>query len=572
MKITIDKHNMEIAKDTEAAITLMNPIFNDEGSYSVGISIPGTTSNLSRLGYLNSPHTARRDTKGIYASISHGVFSLYGSAELKSVSKDGIDCDFLTNEGAFYNQLNDLKLSDIITDYIHWPLIVGNPADPFVELYKSCTEDNGMYTACSIITAYQENSDGSLVFRVKNNLAPDRNDFGVDTPGRTKDGYAPFLYVHYVITKLFEYFSISLENNPFASGHLRRLVLLNNLIDGISNRKIEFKYLVPDCTALEFIKCIEDKWGCRFFIDMNKQIARCAYLKDIHNSKPKFDWTSKLTSPLLPELNPAMRLQCSSSTSLEKADPAITDYNKWPTEVETFSKIPNTTDTVYVKVPGVFCRKHNTTAQLGLHVEVKSSGFFDYISSGDEDVLEIKTEDESVPVFVRHYTPGGGLQEIPRYMPFFPEAEKRKEKVIDENEDITEEPSSNKCPIAFLFVMPDRSMMQDPIQPIFFVWGTTNYCGYKKDGQQWIFQDGPSLNWIGENGLFNTYYKEHEKFFKQENQIYSCSLNLRQEDILNLKWYDKVIIQNELFFVDKLDITITTTNIRVDNCILRSCF
>lgn len=569
MRIVIEKHVMDISRDTEAAVSLVNPIFNDEGSYSVGISLPGTSSNLSKFEYLHRANANRKNTKGMFSAITHGVFSLFGSAELKSISKDGIEYDFLTNEGAFFNDINDVKLSDIITDYVHWPLIVANPADPFVELYKSCTADNGVYTACSIITAYEEKEDGSLTFRVKNNLAPDRDDFGTETPGRTKDGYAPFLYVHYVISKIFEHFGLTLDNNPFASGTLRRMVLLNNLIDGISNRKIEFKHMVPDCSALELLKCIEDKFGCRFFVEINKQRARCVFLKDIHSSKVKHDWSAKLISPLYPELNPAMRLKCSSATSLEKAGAAFADYHNWMTEVETFSKIPNTTDTVYVKVPGVFLRKHNTTAQYGLHVEVKSSGFFDYTSSGEEDVFEITTDDECVPVFVRHYTPGG-LQEIPRYMPFFPAAEKRKEKIIDETADTTEEPSTNECPIAFMFVMPDRSMMQDPIQPIFFVWGTTNYCGYKKVEKQWVYQDGPSLAWIGKNGLFETYYKEHDAFYKNANQLYTCSLSLSEDDIVSLKWDDKIIIKNKLFFVDKLELTIMSTGIKVANCTLRS--
>lgn len=571
MRIVIDKHTMDISRDTEAAVSLVNPIFNEEGSYSVGVSIPATEGNLSKLNFLNRSDLQQRASKSMYASIWNGILAFYGTAEINGVSSDGIDYDFLTNEGAFYDQIKDVKLSDIITDYVHWPIVSVGAADPFVELYKSCTSDNGKYTACSIITAYEEKDDGSFSFRVKNNLAPDRNDFGTETPGRTTDGYSPFLYLHYVLTTIFSHFGIPLESNPFASGTLRRLVLLNNLIDGISNRKIEFKYLVPDCTVLELLKCVEDKFGCRFLIYMNKQSTRCIYLKDMHTKKPMYDWTNKLMSPLLPELNPAQRLKCSSGTSLEKAGAAFADYHNWMTEIDTFSKIPNTTDTVYVKVPGVFCRKYNTNAEVGLHVEVKSSGFFDYTASGETELLEVATEDECVPVFVRHYTPSGGLQEIPRYMPFFPCAEKRKEKAVDETTDTTEEPSNNECPIAFLFVMPDRSMMQDPIQPIFYVWGTTNYCGYKRDGSTWTFQDGPSLNWISSNGLFETYYKEHNSFYQEANQVFSCQLNLTEEDIAKLNWDEKILIKNQPYYVDKIEITLTATGIRVDNCTLRSC-
>lgn len=569
MKILLGNMSMGITPDTEISLSLINPIFNDQGSFGIGITLPATPSNLKQLGYPNRPDRRLRIGKEFPCTIISGVISLYGTAIIQGISSGGIDLDITLSEGDFYDTLSQVQLNQIVVKKTHYPSISSSP-DFFVDLTNSVKSDNGEYTVFELCTKITE-TNGRTEYQIKNYADPDGT-YGTKS-GKTYNGYAPFLYLHYVLSQVYEYFSITQTNNPFSQGELRRLVLLNNASSAIDSGWFKYENLVPDVSALDLQTCVEDKFGCRFIVDYNKRAVRCVFLKDIHNALPTKDWSSKLNGILYPVFETPQKLRLSSATSLDKAAPSFTNWRQWLTsdqsEVLGYEDlIPGSEQISYVKKYGWFARRLKT----GI-LDIKSSAHFSFADLSFYNEAEITTADEAISMInASYYTV---LDYVNQYYPYFPVEQKSISKTVNEDGSTTEA-SDASCPIAFCFAqgfvpVSYTSGPQTPIlgkrKPTGSPFGT-NLSTNQNVGDLQL--GNLSLEWISSRGLFRHYYQEHNEFLKRANQTFKGNFILTPQDIMNIKWEEKITINNQPYFIDKIDITLLANDtIRTENVELK---
>lgn len=572
MNILINGVKMHLSPDTEIPLTLMSPILNDEGSYGVGVSLPGTTNNLAAIGYPNSDSHTSRPIVEAECTIQLGVISLQGKSTIISASREGIEMDVILQEGSFYDDLDQIQLSDIVTKTVHFPS-VDQSVDCFVKLEESVTTDNGEYTAFEVCTLYEENDQGTTL-RIKNKAINSNGGFGTIKDHASFDGYSPFLYLHYVLSCVFSHYGLSFTN-PFASGELRKIVLLNNLVDGMSQYTIDYSYLVPDCTALELIKCIEDKFGCRFVVDWSKRIMQCIFLRDIHKSSRQLDWSNKLKNSLTPNFEPTQKLRLDSGTSLDKASPAFADWRQWlksaSDEATDYAVLPVGGEKIYyLKTQGVFGRNKKGVQGVGItnNIDIKSSANFAYASEGTEEEIEITTDDECITMVNARYDDMSTMIRYEEQFPYFPAEEKRKIKAFNAESSETEEESNAECPICFCFAY-GKTWKGLGFKPSGSPYNA--YTSYSLSGGASYHEGSLSLEWISSRGLYNHYYKEHDSFIRFANKTYVGEFLLTQQDISNLEWNRKVMVKNQPYLIESIEITLTPHGIRTDNVTLKSC-
>lgn len=555
---------MDLNPDTQIQLSLQSTFLNDEGSFSIGITVPATKKNLAALGFPNRIDHAERPKVEVPCTIKHGIIELHANAIIQRVSED-IEFDCLLLEGELYDKMRTVMLRDICTKMLHFPAVDLNN-DVYTELTKCSREDNGEYTIFEICTAFEE-KDGITTLKIKNRVLDDGT-YGTMADHPLSDGYAPFLYLHYVIEQIFAHFNITFNNNPFKTGALRKIVLLNNLIDGVASFRIDYKCLVPDCTALELIRCIENKFGCRFLLDYNKRQVNCIFIKDIFAGKNYIDWSTKLLDKMYPQYSEAQKLTLSSATSLDKAAPTSTNLKTWYSgaadEVYTYTDITFGDSKVYlIREQGCFGRNMYAPGIHGV-LEIKGSVNYEFISPGEESEFSISTDDEMIgPI---HSGESNSFNFIS--YPFFPASEKRKDKVFNQETNETTEPNDTKCPIAFSFYygVVNNGLLKKA--PFGSPWGAYSEL---KD-MNFVSRDiGLSLDWVSSKGLYNTFYKEYDDFLKHANIEYTASFKLTQSDIYSIDWSKKIMINNQIFFLKSLDVTLDSSGVTVDSATLCSC-
>lgn len=548
MKQLIDGKEMDISPEMEIPLTLVNPIFNDQGSYGLGITLPGSQKNLENVGYQNRvwKQTTQRE---LPSSIEHGVLHLYGKATLNRISKGGIEMDMMLGEGTLYNELSEKKLSEVVTKKITY----ASNQDIFQAFDAATTTNNFEWVPFELCTK-KEGDPGTEVLTIKNRAKEDGT-YGTEADHASLVGYAPFLYLHYVLERIFTAFTLTMTENQFRiHDELKWLVLLNNAADLLVNRELDYSRLCPDMTCLDLISCVEDKYGCRFLVDYNLRQVKCIFLNAVHDATDYLDLSAKLDGEMFPEFENKRKLRLTSATSLDTAAPANTDYKNWlqssADEVEVSQLVMGNMKVYYIKKFGFFARRKLSAVP---NMDIKSSSFFPYESDVDAEAVEITTQDECVPTFF------GGLDLIVQYdffYPFFPVADKYFYQAPNEDES-TLEPSHPTCPIAFCFYAGKISSIALSIRPAGSSFRNANSS------------NTISLDWIGSNGLYNNFYAKHDTWLQSVDKRVTCALTLSQEEISSLRWDRKVIVDNAKFFIDRIELTLLQSGrIRVDNVYL----
>src|SRR5690554_5774009 len=118
MKITHPSgQNYDLHPGTELEITRYNPFFHELGEQSIPISIPSTSRNLQMLNHPDRPDNINKTSSRLSTSIQSGAFSIVGRQAILSAQRKGnIETSFYFHEGAFYEKISDLTLSEIFQD------------------------------------------------------------------------------------------------------------------------------------------------------------------------------------------------------------------------------------------------------------------------------------------------------------------------------------------------------------------------------------------------------------------------------------------------------------------------
>jgi hypothetical protein len=276
---------IDVYHDISLAIKLTNPMFNEVGSHSIPFRIPASAHNLKVFGF---PGRVERYTEFknrqypmyIYAE---GLHLLTGNLVITSADPSTIECYFKSGNGDFWSAVRDTTLQDI--DLGESPTFA-TPNDALAYMNSSTTSKYpDMPFAMFPLVNYGMSKDfiedeipniNSGAWRgvtMVNWWDPVNSTFEIQWCSSS-----PYMYLNYVIDKLFDTYGLtSVENFIAANPELRTLVLYNNVSKFWQNNP-SFTFPYPGTRPSRFtFRDYVQKYGIADFI-LNLEKLFCATL------------------------------------------------------------------------------------------------------------------------------------------------------------------------------------------------------------------------------------------------------------------------------------------------------
>jgi hypothetical protein len=287
------------------------------GEISLPVKFPFTKRNTKAMGLPNNINRLAHPTTSRDVLVSHGSFQRNGQLTI-SKAKEGayIEGTIVFANSVFYRKAHNTAMEDIFnierTDYITaagWTeyfakVMTGYSRDDFFVFEVLCNDvlTNKTYGKLNEVEHYALNPDRVVMGRLKHIL---QSVVEIEYDGEplqvtllSGHNITPFLKLSFVLTKLFEYFGYTLNQDAlFETPLYHSLTVLNNTADTIVSGRLNYSMLVPTCSAAEFLKSVSVLLGCGFSFSGN--IATTILSNDKYSSTPQgqiSDFTKHLNS------------------------------------------------------------------------------------------------------------------------------------------------------------------------------------------------------------------------------------------------------------------------------------
>jgi hypothetical protein len=357
----------------------------------------------------------------------------------------------------------------------------------------------------------------------------------MDAP--TGYGVSPFLKVGVLIDILFAELGFTVKENPFRTHRqLKKLVVLNNVMDTVLSGTLHYRDMMPNLTLSAFLDSLYSKFGLLYFIDSNQKNVRLRFLKDILSQPSSVRLDAYKTEE--PEIAWApqkqLKLTCNRSVGMSAwGIPTETLFDLYEDLLSKYGFQFTDSGLESPYIPGVSNLFHTELSLYNIVESIdtadaqrlKSSDFFDWNrKTPGLEYEEIKMEDACLPfdlvgnLYVLHY--GANMQHHYSDMIFDGETAQQEE---------------NPAPLAFVFGWG----MTDFTAPNYYNYFYASQINRNVHGDFMTDPDGNrydvSLTINREDGLFNRFWKAYDAFLRHSNQQVECKLRLPQDELVNLK-------------------------------------
>lgn len=277
MKITHPSgQDYDLHPGTELEITRYNPFFHELGEQSIPVTIPASPRNLHILGYPDRPDNTKKITTRLDSSIQSGAFSVTGRQAILSAQRKGnIETSFYLHEGAFYEKISDLTLSEIFEDKkIEFPNI--DAAISF--MYSLVANIDHRFAVFEVMTdnyTLNESSlplrpDGLRRFRTE---VPTEEVIDEKTVTIPKGFYlTPFVKVKHVLQEVLQHLGYFLAPSFLDEAPFSEMVFLNDNLDTIVGNSVNYVDIVPNITVKTFFDVLR-KFNVELIPDETRRIV-----------------------------------------------------------------------------------------------------------------------------------------------------------------------------------------------------------------------------------------------------------------------------------------------------------
>ena len=565
----------DIPENFSLEINNTSPLFNDIGSKSVTTTLPKSPRNARMLGYAHRLDIAYRPTARMPVVIVAGSYTrsgmLYLSAAHNTTNGYGVTVAF--DEGVMYEEMKNIRLDQLpnlpvdehpaaeMIDYMNnlWkndstalPLTVV----PVLLSRQSYKDESGVDSPEKFNPIYlnDHNAADTLISEQRRiNMVIDGSLIEVDAPAGY--GVSPFVRAWYVIERIFDHFGYTIGENPFKTHfQLKRLTLLNNVIDSIVLNRIDYAQLLPAVTISDFLQSLYGRFGAKVFVDGNTRTVNIRLLKDILsatditplnlNTPPDIDYTEPL------------QLKLTAQTNMDRAKP----------ETDTFAdflrKYNNTVGAVFSNRPAQLKSGIVFSPREGLFYQVSTTGDAKIISSAhfnwdqqakNMEYEEIASPDECLTMDNEKWVPYFGIK------PDF-----RNSALVYGEDFSAQDTEENK--LAYIWDMGNKYQWIDGQKRYYSgSWGSIfpntltpppegSYLDHHIDRAGNVFQY--ALTHYGSDGCFYRFFKEFDAFLRHSNNTVSAELSMPAYQLAALPMSGKYAVDNQPLLMDKIDQTL----------------
>ena len=567
------KH-LDLPTEFELETDFNNPIFSDEGSNTLLAVLPPTPQNFQLFGFPERTDSADKPVERRLI-IQDGAFQRAGNAVvLDSEEDEGINITMQYDEGEFWDKINNVRMPDLPWGTIDFGSVANALAqmdmymnNPAYNDYDFCVfpvlldaekdETRTVYYVLNQVelTPYSQ-TDWRLVARQTSTewIKTDSGWTQVTNPA----GYSisPFFKLHKLLKRLFAIFGYTLTDEPF-SGHiqLKRLCVLNNTRDAIVSGRLVLSQLVPDMTVNEFLDTLFAKFGAVTFINSDSHTVSIKFIRDILSTSATEDLTKFRASKYKNYNEKGKQLKLTSGKSFDMPDFLTTAKTSEET-IEDFVRV-NGTDFYFTSEIFYYHQvrtilwynpktKHffriNNKALSNYDPVILSSSFFDYDKRlPNFEYLELEAKDEQVPLLEQHFP------SIPAYLAKF----RNINSSLAVNDKSVEEKMPT-CLLSFLFCMtfPGSTGQNGGYLPPF-----GNSFAKDVEGNP-VSGFNIDLCYIGENGLFNRFFKEYDAHLRHALQKTEVEYNMPNFRKMNLKMLEPITSDFQRYLIETYNVKI----------------
>ena len=577
MAVTIIKEGqaLDLNPNFTSEMKLTSPIYSHDGSQSISNTLPLTKKNNRLLDFPLKWENTNKTLDTFPVIIEDGSFRQSGKLSIHGGSKkEGISFNIGFDEAILYAQVKDKKLSEITLPVLEFQGNkisdkVQNIVNTLEHSRNNFSEENDLAVFPVVLKddeikgkRYQyiinpvdligyNTLQQPIIWRKRTELQVINGEIAyISVP----DGYGvvPFIRVWKIIELIFEQLELKITENIFKTHRqLRMLCAIHNCVDSICAGTINYKYLMPDATVIEFIDSLFAKFGSVFFIDSNKKTVKIKLLDDILSSNEYLDLTMKKASGYVWTKIDPKQVKLKLNTGLKDSAPVNENFNDFlKLYNNAISKIADINDTnnnfsvAYELPTGRYFRKNLINDKVV--IEYIGSDFFNWDATTNMfPAEEISGTDESIPM-VRSLSYG--------IIPCFINELKHVNTNLASHS-IEEKEKQVDPKLAFLFyydnALPVSSFEKK--EPFWFA------SSFNRDRNGDILKDLNNKEYtlsLTARSLFEHFWKRWDAVLRYSNQKYEIDVNISNVEIMSFETNRKVMIDNQPFLVEQLNYAI----------------
>jgi len=561
----------DVYPDMDIELTRYNPFFHELGEQSVPVSLPASQHNLRLLRYPERPDSLEKPLSRVDAVIQSGTFSTPGRQAILSAQKRGeISTSFYLNEGAFYEKISDISLSEIFENR---SINLGSVENAINYLYSLVTDQSANFAVFPVKTdnyilnelSDQTNASGLYKFVKEEATEETVDDKTVSVP---KGFYlTPFIKVRHVLEEVLEYFGYSLGSSFLDEYPFRDMVFLNPNIDTIIEGEINYIDVIPDIDVSALLEGLR-KFNIEFVPDEINKTVNIETFNDTLSSPASADLSPYVISdPLISLPDNYRQLVLSSERVRHDAQNTYLPYTGQtilPGVTASPTSESETTDKglydLLAKYPTAYLRQAD-----GAIVRDGFKGdraFIDRIDSLSMKYYaggSLPTEEHTFPdvmpdMFTQAKITYSGQTPVYSYKVFpYVGLERALRSKIIFSDDSVEESSSSQLSSMFCFFYRKPTHCEGTLY------------NYDSEGNRlWDY----SLMWNGEGGIFEKFWRRRDDLLRNAMMQVEADLLLPENLKLTLPSTRCLYMNGQRYLLDSLTYSVRQRS--VSNCILKS--
>lgn len=584
MRLITERGQLDIPADFSFTIEQNSPVFSNEGTQSIPVTLPATSRNLEVIDNPTRPARKAPFLRKLSAKLEAGVIHKDGQLVIESSeNKSGIVAAIMLNESELYSKIKDVKLSEIFGKIVRddYSFALDPVTSWYVHIYncmKGTTIDD--FTAFPVAINYDE-SNGYEVLNCPD-ITSLQDPWGLINEARTiingeesidvpaGYGITAFLWMHRVIELLFAEYSYSVGDNPFSvtGSPLNKVVMLNNTADTICAGKINYADLVSDNTVAEFIQFLESKFGMHVYVSPETKQVNIKHLETVLFEDHDVDLSKNIDGQITIHYLDSEELDIASDTSLEGSAPAANTIFDLAKKYTAVTKVDEATwrsyawgslptfknHLIYRKATGeywdIYFRRPNgdgptTKKRLG-------TNHFRYFT-GRFKAKELKSIDV-VPSMILKTIAVISSVETNIICPYIGQSRHRNTAILGADE-------NSECSLMICYYAGKAAEFSLPaFNSVYLAQAAAKYClgttqKYDNAGNLWTTMD------LTITDMYQNFFKRWNSMLMNSTAEIECKVDYSPETLISLKMQKLKLINGQLYLAKSLSYSISSKKI-----------
>jgi hypothetical protein len=593
-----------ITDKTSIQITYRNPMFSNQGTASLPLQLPG--ANAQKLLH---PHSLGKRAKTSFAAdINFAGTNLFsGKFEIEETTNNDIQGFFASGKGEFASLIKDKYITDfsekeLFTTHDWASPLRFSDITSFTEFYPvknfvffpvympGTTYETSVFPDCDILNPWDAENE----------------QFNFKAPVYNGNPYqfSPQYYLCHVIKIIFSTLGYSLTENPFENHEdLRQITIFNfnpnhyfGYNDGVETpgHYASFERDLPKILISDFIVALENRFCVKFFFNDKLRQVKILKLADVLTKREYVDVTSKAFKNYSIKHEKITGIRIRQDVSEKYLASVFNEDFTLNGSVENFEDLP---DVLLTELGQKYLVKkqeivYNLIYKDSTHVWQPFCIYFVAYTEGDKPA-EIETKSGIVAMYNLHRAPD--YSELPRceeernadwqkaqfdklyfliyrglhYCIYNPAIQY----VVDtfaQAEALTPANNDFLCFVVntqslYFYNSALGTLTIDNSTVVKFRCPLASSLIYYVDenGDYKPFSGTTSLNFHGEKGLIQNFWKEYLYWLQNIHREVIVGLDLSVKDIQNIDFSKKIRINNQNYFIKEIPVTFKGRSIKV---------